>query len=312
MMYNRLILSFSFVLISSLIVRADPPAPAATPSQAALLEVLKSNASLEQKAIACRQLAWVGNRDAVPVLAGLLTDEKLSHMARYALEQIPDPSVEEALRAAVPKLEGKLLAGVLSSLGARRDDKSIDMLSAHIKDSDGNVAKAAAFALGKIGTPAAAKAIVQAMPGASSTQPAICDAALRCADKLVAEGHRDEAVRLYERVAASDAPMQFRVGAIRGAILNGPHAQALLAALLESNDRGMFDLALQLATEFRSADATLTYIEHLGKQPPAKQALLIEALGRRGDKDGAAGDRRNGRRNRQDCSFGRDSGTRAI
>ena len=72
-MYNRLILSFSFVLISSLIVRADPPAPAATPSQAALLEVLKSNASLEQKAIACRQLAWVGNRDAVPVLAGLLT-----------------------------------------------------------------------------------------------------------------------------------------------------------------------------------------------------------------------------------------------
>src|SRR5205823_6070982 len=109
------------------------------PSQAALLDVLKSDskASREQKAAACRQLAWIGDREAVPTLAGLLADEQLSHMARYALEQIADPSAGDALREAAAKLKGKQLAGVLNSLGVRRDKKSVEMLSRFVKDSDG-------------------------------------------------------------------------------------------------------------------------------------------------------------------------------
>lgn len=297
------ILVFATMLLLGLAARADSPAPAATPSQAALLDVLKSNASLEQKSIACHQLAWIGNRDAVPVLAGLLADEKLSHMARYALEQIPDPSVNEALRAAVPKLKGKLLAGVLSSLGARRDEKSIGMLSEKVLDPDTDVACAAAFALGKISTPAAGTAIEEEIFGVPTTgkpklwdgktpffvQPpvvesALCDAALRCAAKLLKEGHRDQAVRLYDRLAGADEPIQFRVAATRGAILNGPHAQALLANLLESDDSAMFKLGLQLAQEFPPPETTNTCVAHLAKLSPAKLALLIQALGKRGDK----------------------------
>ena len=34
---------------------------------------------------------------AVPVLAGLLGDEKMAHYARYGLEPIPDASVDAAL-----------------------------------------------------------------------------------------------------------------------------------------------------------------------------------------------------------------------
>ena len=34
-----------------------------------------------------------------------------------ALEQIPDPSVPDALRGALPKLKGRLLAGAIMSLG---------------------------------------------------------------------------------------------------------------------------------------------------------------------------------------------------
>ena len=44
------------------------------------LAVLKSDAPLEQKAAACRDLARVGDKDCVPVLAGMLGDDKLSHM----------------------------------------------------------------------------------------------------------------------------------------------------------------------------------------------------------------------------------------
>lgn len=274
----------ALLMLTCAALRADSPAPAATPPQAALLDVLRSNASLEQKAFACHQLAWIGNRDAVPVLAGLLEDEKLSHMARYALERIADPSAKEALRAAAPKVKGKLLAGVLSSLGALHDEKSLDELAAHMNDTDADVARAAIFALGKIGTPAAAKSLERAMSSAAAaTKPAVFDAALHCGQRLVAEGHVADGLALFDRVAASDAPIQFQVAAIRGEILHGPNSQQLLAKLLEDHERPMFDLALQLAQELPSADTTSTCTAHLDALPAARQALLIQALGVRGD-----------------------------
>ena len=63
----------------------------------------------------------VGTKEAVPVLAALLADEKLAHMARYALEPIPDPAVDEAFRAALGNLKGRRLVGVICSIGVRRD-----------------------------------------------------------------------------------------------------------------------------------------------------------------------------------------------
>ena len=71
----------------------------------------------------------VATKEAVPTLAALLGDEKLSHMARYALEAIPDPSVDDALRDALGKLQGRPRLGVIGSLGVRRDAKAVDALA---------------------------------------------------------------------------------------------------------------------------------------------------------------------------------------
>ena len=89
---------------------------------------------------------------SVPVLAGLLADEKVAHWARITLERIPDPSVPEALRAALPKLKGRLLAGAILSLGARPSaatGKNADsaLLAGYLRDADPEVASAAANAL---------------------------------------------------------------------------------------------------------------------------------------------------------------------
>ena len=94
-------------------------APSATQEQEAkFIAVLKSDdAPLKDKVDACRELAIIGTKNAVPTLAALLGDEKLSHMARYGLETIPDPSVDEALRDALGKLKGRPLVGVIGSVG---------------------------------------------------------------------------------------------------------------------------------------------------------------------------------------------------
>ena len=104
--------------------------------EADLLAVLRSQATLEEKSAACRQLTRIGTKEAVPTLAALLGDEKLSHMARYALEAIPDPSVDDALREALDKVQGRQRLGVIGSLGARRDSKAVGPLASLLGNAD--------------------------------------------------------------------------------------------------------------------------------------------------------------------------------
>jgi hypothetical protein len=99
-----------------------------------LIDVLKSGADQKAKADACMSLARYGTKDAVPALAALLTDEKLSHMARYGLEPIPDPSVDVALREALGKVKGRLLTGVIGSCGVRHDSQAIQPIAALLQD----------------------------------------------------------------------------------------------------------------------------------------------------------------------------------
>ncbi len=72
------------------------------------IEVLKSSdATLKAKCDACRELATFGTAKAVPHLAALLSDPRMTHMARYGLEPIQDPSVDVALRNALTTLKGR-------------------------------------------------------------------------------------------------------------------------------------------------------------------------------------------------------------
>ncbi len=186
--------------------------------EARLIAVLKSNAGLKEKSDACRELGVYGGEDAVAPLAALLGDEKLSHMARYGLEPNPAPSVDEVLRAALARLEGGPLVGVIGSIGVRRDEKAVDALAKRLNDSDTTVARAAARALGKIGTVEAIKALRGSLDEAPrSTRLALCEGLLRCADAQAAHGHREIAVTIYECVQKSDAPQYIRDAAAAAA-----------------------------------------------------------------------------------------------
>src|ERR1035438_285231 len=58
-------------------------AGAAQAAQEQLLAVLTSNAPLNQKWVAAHDLARLGTGEAVPKLAALLPDDRLSDLARY-------------------------------------------------------------------------------------------------------------------------------------------------------------------------------------------------------------------------------------
>jgi HEAT repeat protein len=182
-----------------------------------LAAVLKTGVSRAAKDFVCRELTIIGTAECVPTVAALLPDKDLSHMARYALERIPAPEAAQAMREALPKVSGPLKAGVIGSLGVRRDAGSVEAIAAALADSDAVVAAAAACALGNIGTPEAAKALTDyAKKAPEATKVAAADGCLACAERLLADGKKGEALAIYKALAGSEQPKQVRTAATRG------------------------------------------------------------------------------------------------
>jgi hypothetical protein len=67
--------------------------------EAGLLKVLQDpKATFDAKQYVCRLLRQCGSDACVPALAKLLADEKLAHMARYALTYMAGEKAGDALR----------------------------------------------------------------------------------------------------------------------------------------------------------------------------------------------------------------------
>lgn len=250
-----------------------------------LVAVLKSDASREEKAAACRQLARVATKDAVAPLAALLGDAELSHMARYALEPITDPSVDDALRAALAETKGRQLIGVVGSLGVRRDAKAVEPMAKLLKSDDPALAQATAKAMGSIGTSAAAKALIGAMAESSGQQTvAICEGLLRCADSMAATNQREEAIAIYDRLRGEENPPHVQTGALQGAILaREKDGLSILAENLRSKNYAMFAAACQAGQNLKAAQATQTLTDSLAGLSADHQVVVIQSLGKRAD-----------------------------
>lgn len=203
--------------IDDAVAASNKDAAAQKALETRLAAVLGGDASRAAKDFACRKLSLIGSAQAVPALAPLLTDAKLSHMARYALERMPCAEAAAAMREAVAKTNGRVKVGVINSLGVRRDAASTKAMTALLGDSDKQVAAAAAAALGGIGTPEAAKALGAYQEKApKELKLAAADAYLACAEQLIAGGKKADAVAIYKALNTSDQPKHVQLAAKRG------------------------------------------------------------------------------------------------
>jgi HEAT repeat protein len=263
-----------------------------------LIEKLRSDAPAADKALACKHLAVYGSKDAVPELARLLTDERLASWSRIALEAIPGPEADEALRKAMDSLNGqarvdvpssqrvdRLLVGTINSIGVRRDAGAVDPLTAQLKNQDAAVASAAAVALGRIGNAAATKTLRGSLAGAGpKVRTAVAEGCILCAERLMAEGKTNEAVEIYDEVRRADVPKQKVIEATRGAILaRKSDGVPLLIEQLKSADQGLFRLGLSVARELSGREVADALVAQLANIPPDRAALVLAAFADRND-----------------------------
>ncbi len=255
-------------------------------SGAKCIAVLKSSdADLKAKNDACRVLATIGDPKAIPVLVGLLGDEKLSHMARYALEPVADASVDAAFRDALGKLKGALRVGVINSIGVRRDEKAVTALIALVKDADKGAASAAIGSLGKIATPQALSTLAgcrKAPP--ADLQWAIADASLAAAERLAKQGKSADAVAIYTELNAETWPKQVRLGAFSGLLETEPDkAPNRIATALGGKDKVTRAVAIARIPTLKGDGVAARFASELGKLPAGAQVMLINALAGRND-----------------------------
>ncbi len=187
---------------------AAEPIPKLPPmSEAQALAVLKSEASIQEKGRACQELGHYASAKSVSALAALLSHEKLGDYARSGLENIKDASAGKALRDALPRLQGRQLAGAINSLGVRRENAAVPDLQKLALDPKRGVGAEAAAALGLIGNKAAATALQKILTdGPADLRVPAAHAALAAAERLAKEGQAGAAQDLLQRVVRALPP----------------------------------------------------------------------------------------------------------
>ncbi len=269
----------------------QPASPAATTNEEQqLIAVLQSGSSPTDKDAACARLKRIGTNRSVPALAALLTNEELSHSARYALESMQSSKAGKALLAALGKTTGLTKVGIINSLAFRRETRAVRPLSQLLTDHDDQVASAAATALGYIGGSKALKALQSASANsAAPVHKAIADARLRCAQRLLADGSLSKALAAFQALYDTEKTERIRTAAYRGMILaSSKRALPLMTHAILGKDGTIQIAALQLVREVDAPDATKTFAAMLREVEPPVQASLIEGLCQRGDVSAAS------------------------
>ena len=285
-----------FLVSAAAFAQSGPPRSAANQWQLLYKLTSDQKTPLAEKWVTVHQLARTAAGDMAPRLGLLLPNEERGHMGRYVLEVIPDPSADAALRETLVtfdktvhpsytmgrhwRIHRRAMAGVITSIGVRRDALAVKPLSHFLSHPDPEVVSATVAALGNIGTLSAAQALEGAFTnGQESIFPELDAALIQCAEAMRLEGHRAEAIAIYNWPA--HVRPQFHDAAVRGLILAGAtNALQLLADELHNSNPAILGVVQR---ELPGPEVSEVLAAELPKLPADRQVLVVQALSGRHD-----------------------------
>jgi HEAT repeat protein len=240
---------------------------------------------LEAKRLACEQLGIVGGNAALPALARLLAGEETAGIACLALTTYPPGKADEILREALASFSVTVRIQVITALGDRQDARAVRVLAQRAEDAELGVAQAAIAALGKIGDEPARKAIAalrgEARPG---LEPALTEAALRCAERLGASGDRRRAIAAYEELLDASPAGYVRRAALEALLrLDVERRQERILATLRGMDSTLKPAAIAAVRTLPAGVSSEPFVAEMYDLTPAEQVWMIDSLAGRND-----------------------------
>lgn len=274
----------AFVAIESMLRGASPAMQQSIEGK--LLKVLAMNdAKPGCKRYILRILRRIGSKQCVETVARLLLDPALSHMARFALQDLPAPEATTALAETLKKTKkGPLAIGMISSLGKRGDASAVSLIAPYLSDRDIDLATAAIKAMGRLGGDDALNALQEArVPRALKT---LClEAQLSVAMTFEKAGKTDRAKKIYSALSGSrTTPPATRVDAFRGLLaMQGADAVPRIIDLMGDRNPLLARGALHLLNSTKGTGITKAIADKLPDLKPALQVKLIQILSYRSD-----------------------------
>ncbi len=255
--------------------------------EAALIKLLGSESTFEARRFACKQLGFIGGKDALPFLAGLLKEEETVGIACLALTTYPRGQADAMLRAELTWAQGPMLVQVINTLGDRHDEGAVTALARLVTSSDQAVSEAAIAALGKIGNGPAWRTISQLRKHADpALEPVLTDATLRCAEKLAASGDRKAASAVYDELLTRSSLVGVRRSALSALLrLDLDGGEERIARILSGEDAALKPVAIAAVAGLPSHGASARFAAALHHLQPQEQVLMIDSLAARNDAD---------------------------
>ena len=273
--------------LDEFIRHAGSSPPARKNLESSFLEFLGSNATLAGKQFICQRIAQIGTEASVPRLMSMLAESATYDMALSALELIGGDTVSTTLMKASRSASGRSLVGIIGVFGNRRDPGAIPLLAPLVTSGDSMVSHAALSALGKIGTPAALEVLERAN---TSVAPVLRNyllaATLVCAERLLQDGHKEQAVKVYWRLNAPGEPLPVRVAALRGIATSDPsNAASLITGILRSKDTELHAAAVKIVKDIRGIEDIRSVARIFPNLSSEGQIQLLAALSHHQDSE---------------------------
>jgi HEAT repeat protein len=255
------------------------------PLEAGLIRLLGPDSTFEARRFACKQLAVIGSKSALPAIAKLLADDQTAGIACLALTTYPPGQADDILRAALPAAQGRARIQICNTLGDRRDTKSVKLLTTLAHDPDRPTAEAAIASLGKIGDREAWQAIASLRAATDpALAPVITDATLGCATSLAASGDRKTAIEIFSQLLAPAEAAYARRSAFAALVrLDKDQGEHRILSVIRSSDSVLKPAAIAAVRSLRSRGASEMFAAELPNLQPQDQVWLVDTLAARAD-----------------------------
>jgi HEAT repeat protein len=249
-----------------------------------LIAILNApDATKPGKQFACQMLRIVGSPKCIPAVAALLTDEQLSHIARYVLLPMKNPAADTALRVALTQTTGPVRIGIVNTLGDRKDREALNAVAALVGSGDELTGRACLNAIGKIGGVPAEVTLERLKPPAPLNE-AWALAYLHTAENLIASGDHTHPGKMLRRLLTPENPIAVRAAALDAYALDQKERSVpLIIQNLSSPEGIMRRSAMSAVIAAPGHRATIELSKQLKSVPNDVKPELLEALASRGD-----------------------------
>lgn len=264
--------------------------PGAETERAALGKILAARLSQggsnPLKVLLLRHIQRIGGEETIPTVVATLSDTnaQVRECARRALANNPSSAAADALRAAIAKADDTAWKGaLLSALAFRRDPADAPLFAKAAQETDDALRLPALDALARVGDLSAAPILAAARDtGTDAAKAAANDAYLLLADRLLAQDHRADAIKIYREYLFS--PYRYRYAAIIGIGAAGTEEDVpKLLNLLSDKDQEARGAALTALAKRRDPATASDILTRLSKADANLKPWLLRALIGQGD-----------------------------